>query len=110
VLVCNDHEEVGSASASGAQGPFLRSVLTRIVSEESSEQDTLERVFRKSLLISIDNAHAVHPNYAEKHDPAHGPALNQGPVIKINANQRYASNSETIARFRAYCEQVNVPT
>ena len=110
VLVCNDHEEVGSASASGAQGPFLRSVLNRIVSGESTNQDVLERVFRKSFMLSIDNAHAVHPNYADKHDPTHGPVLNQGPVIKINANQRYASNSETIARFRTYCDKVGVST
>jgi aspartyl aminopeptidase len=110
LLVCNDHEEVGSASASGAQGPFLRSVLNRIISVESTDQDALERVYRKSLLISIDNAHAVHPNYGDRHDPEHGPMLNQGPVIKINANQRYASNSETIARFRSYCNKVDVPT
>lgn len=110
VLVFNDHEEVGSASASGAQGPFLKSVLKRIVAEESTDTDALERVLRKSLLLSIDNAHAVHPNFADKHDPEHGPVLNGGPVIKINANQRYASNSETIARFRTYCEKVGVST
>ena len=108
VMVCNDHEEVGSASASGAQGPFLKSVLQRIVNQESSETDALERAIRKSLLLSIDNAHGVHPNYADRHDPAHGPKLNAGPVVKINANQRYASNTESVAQFRAYCEKAGV--
>lgn len=110
VIVCNDHEEVGSVSASGASGPFLQSVLQRIVNGETDSVDALERVLRKSLLLSIDNAHGVHPNYANLHDPGHGPRLNQGPVIKINANQRYASNSETIATFQAYCDEVEVPT
>ena len=108
VMVCNDHEEVGSASASGAQGPFLKSVLQRVVNQESSASDALERVIRKSLLLSIDNAHGVHPNYKNLHDPAHGPKLNAGPVVKINANQRYASNTESVARFRAYCEKAGV--
>ena len=61
------------------------------------------------MLISADNAHAVHPNYADVHDPEHGPKLNQGPVIKTNANQRYATNSDTSAYFRQHCQQVNVP-
>ncbi|MBT8146926.1 MAG: M18 family aminopeptidase [Gammaproteobacteria bacterium] len=108
MMVCNDHEEVGSASASGAQGPFLKSVLQRLVSQESSEGDSVERVTRKSLLLSIDNAHGVHPNYADLHDPAHGPQLNAGPVVKINANQRYASNTESVARFKAYCDKAGV--
>lgn len=108
VMVCNDHEEVGSGSASGAQGPFLKSVLQRLISAESSDAEALERVFRRSILFSIDNAHGIHPNYAESHDPAHGPVLNGGPVVKINANQRYASNTESVARFRAYCDRVGV--
>jgi len=108
IMVCNDHEEVGSASASGAQGPFLKSVLQRLVSQENTAIDAFERVLRKSLLLSIDNAHGVHPNYADFHDPAHGPRLNGGPVIKINANQRYASNTESVARFRHYCNREGV--
>ncbi len=108
IMVCNDHEEVGSASASGAQGPFLKSVLQRLVARESTQADALERTCRNSLLLSIDNAHGIHPNYPEFHDPAHGPMLNGGPVIKINANQRYASNTESVASFRAYCEKAGV--
>jgi aspartyl aminopeptidase len=60
-------------------------------------------------MISADNAHGIHPNYADRHDASHGPLLNQGPVIKTNANQRYATNSETSARFRQICQQADVP-
>ena len=105
LLVCSDHEEVGSMSAAGAQGPFLKSVLQRLC---SSEED-FSRAMANSLLISVDNAHGVHPNYADKHDGKHGPILNEGPVIKMNANQRYASNSETSALFRHLCELADVP-
>lgn len=105
LLVCNDHEEVGSVSTSGAQGNFLRSVLERIVGTGES----LSRVMDKSMLISTDNAHGVHPNYADKHDDNHGPIINLGPVIKHNANQRYATNSETSAVFRHYCKRADVP-
>lgn len=109
VLVCNDHEEVGSVSSSGAQSPFLKSVLERIVAAEDSTADAFERSIRHSLLLSIDNAHGIHPNYSDKHDDRHGPLLDAGPVIKINANQRYASNSESIAFFKTLCEAVAVP-
>jgi aspartyl aminopeptidase len=105
LLVCNDHEEVGSMSAHGAQGPFLKSVLERIVG--SGENFT--RAMDRSMMISADNAHGVHPNYASKHDANHGPLINQGPVIKVNANQRYASNSETAAIFKKLCKQADVP-
>ncbi len=105
LMVCSDHEEVGSASACGAQGPFLESVLSRICGVGENQIRALDR----SVMISADNAHAVHPNFSEKHDANHGPILNEGPVIKMNANQRYASNSETAALFRHLCEQVQVP-
>lgn len=107
VLVCNDHEEVGSASASGAQGPFLKAVLERILA--NSGADGLERAIHRSLMLSIDNAHGVHPNFVDKHDALHRPVLNGGPVIKINANQRYASNSQTVAQFKTICDGVEVP-
>ncbi len=105
LLVCNDHEEVGSASTTGAQGPFLRSVLERI----TASQESLTRCMHHSVMISADNAHGIHPNYMDKHDGNHGPILNKGPVIKINANQRYATNSETSGMFRLICQQVRVP-
>jgi len=105
LLVCNDHEEVGSVSAAGAQGNFLKSVLSRL----SGSDEALSRCMASSLMISVDNAHAVHPNYADRHDANHGPIINQGPVIKVNANQRYASNSETGAMFKHWCEIAEVP-
>lgn len=105
LLVCNDHEEVGSLSASGAQSNFLRSVLERI----TGGGEYMSRVLDQSMLVSTDNAHGVHPNYADKHDDNHGPIINQGPVIKNNANQRYATNSETSAVFRHYCKRADVP-
>ncbi len=105
LIVLNDHEEVGSGSATGAQGPFLRSVLERMV--PTSEAFT--RAIDRSLFISADNAHGIHPNHVAKHDANHGPKLNQGPVIKFNASQRYASNSETAAWFRHFCTQSQVP-
>lgn len=111
LMVCNDHEEVGSASACGAQGPFLESVLQRIVDARSttSGREAWERMLRQSLFLSIDNAHAIHPNFADRHDNNHGPLINRGPVLKINANQRYASNSRSMALFRDICQQVDVP-
>ena len=105
LLVCNDHEEVGSASAAGAQGPFLKSTLQRIL----TESEDYHRCLARSMMISVDNAHGIHPNFADKHDANHGPLLNHGPVIKINANQRYASNSETAALFQHLCEQNSIP-
>lgn len=105
MLICTDHEEVGSVSTSGAQGTFLQSVLQRL----TATPEAYQRLVEHSWLISADNAHAIHPNYADRHDASHGPLLNHGPVIKTNANQRYASNSETSARFRQICQQADVP-
>jgi aspartyl aminopeptidase len=105
LLICSDHEEVGSVSACGAQGSFLESVLSRLC----PEPEQFHRMIQHSMLISADNAHAIHPNFADKHDSEHGPKLNYGPVIKSNANQRYATNSETSAYFRQLCQQVDVP-
>jgi aspartyl aminopeptidase len=110
LLVANDHEEVGSASACGAQGPFLGDVLRR-VSEQlgGGGEEAFIRLIQASRMISCDNAHALHPNFTDKHDATHGPALNGGPVIKVNANQRYATNSATAAMFRDLCREVGVP-
>ncbi len=105
LVVCSDHEEVGSASASGAQGPFLESVLTRLVPDATERTRTLGA----SLLISADNAHGVHPNFPARHEDNHGPLLNRGPVLKINANQRYATNSVTAARLRQCARDAEVP-
>jgi len=105
LLVCNDHEEVGSLSAAGAQGPMLSSLLKRLAGSEQAYAELVER----SLMISADNSHAIHPNFADKHDDNHGPLMNHGPVIKVNANQRYASNSETTGFFRMLAAAEKVP-
>lgn len=105
LFVATDHEEVGSASTSGAQGTFLKSVLSRLCEHD----EDMARFMAASLMISADNAHAAHPNFADKHDDNHGPIINHGPVIKTNANQRYATNSETSALFKQCCKQAGVP-
>ncbi len=105
LLVCNDHEEVGSASAAGAEGTFLKDVLERIT--EAGEARL--RTFARSLLVSTDNAHGIHPNYPDRHESNHGPLLNRGPAIKHNANQRYATNSETAGYFKSLCKRAGVP-
>ena len=104
LLICSDHEEVGSESTSGAGGTFLQSVLQRL----SPEPEAYARMVNASMMISADNAHGVHPNFISKHDENHGPLLNKGPVIKINANQRYASNSQTVSEFKLLCKKVDV--
>jgi aspartyl aminopeptidase len=104
MLVATDHEEVGSASTVGAQGPMLMDALTGLVSE--SQQNSSLRL--QSWMLSVDNAHAVHPNYADRHDEQHGPKLGQGPVIKVNRNQRYATNTDGAARLRLLAERAGV--
>ncbi len=105
VLVCNDHEEVGSASACGAEGPMLKNFLERVCGGIEKMAITIDQ----SMMVSADNAHGIHPNFSEKHDENHGPLLNDGPVIKINNNQRYATNSDTSAMFGFLCEKAKVP-
>ncbi len=95
LMVCSDHEEVGSESTTGASGPFLEHVLRRI----EKEQESYIAMLRTSLLVSCDNAHASHPNFSDKHEPNHKPQMNQGVVIKVNSNQRYASNVLSISQF-----------
>ncbi len=105
LLVCNDHEEVGSMSAEGAQGPFLASVLDRWCG--AAHRD---RAIARSMMISADNAHGVHPNFSDRHDENHGPLLNQGPVIKVNHNQRYATNSRSAAFYRNLSDELGLPS
>ena len=105
LLVCNDHEEVGSVSAAGANGPLLSSVLQRL----AGNIDDYAALANRSMMISADNAHGIHPNFADRHDDNHGPLLNKGPVIKINANQRYATSSETSGLFRMLSALEDVP-
>jgi aspartyl aminopeptidase len=105
-----DHEEVGSNSAQGAGGPFLQSILERIVETATgmARKSDFQRTLAKSLCISSDMAHAVHPNHPEKHDPRHGPKIGGGPVIKWNANQKYATTDITAAIFANLCDIAGV--
>ena len=105
LMVCSDHEEVGSGSTSGAAGSFLESVLKRL----SGDFESYSRLVTDSLLVSCDNAHAVHPNFSDKHDANHAPKINEGVVVKVNANQRYASSSRGISRFVHAAMRVNEP-
>jgi aspartyl aminopeptidase len=106
-LVLYDHEEVGSRSAQGAASDFLRSCLQRL-SGESPEH--YHRAVAKSFLISADMAHAVHPNYTDRHEPKHQPVLGGGPVVKINVNQSYATDGESWASFERWAGEAHVTT
>ncbi len=109
IVVLYDHEEVGSQSAGGARSLFLSDLLERIALAFSpKESSALTRAVSRSLLVSADMAHAVHPNYADKHDKQHRPMLGGGPVIKVNVNQSYASDGPAIAAFTAACRAVEV--
>lgn len=109
VVVFYDHEEVGSRSAQGAAGSFLSNALERVVSGyKGGEPQGLPRALASSTLISVDMAHAIHPNYSDRHESGHQPKIGQGPVIKTNANQAYASDAETAGYFKSLCRRVSV--
>lgn len=107
VVVLYDHEECGSRSATGAAGTVLADVTSRIVDAfaGAAERQGITRAMAASLLVSADMAHAIHPNYADQHEPQHAPELGKGLVIKTNANQSYATNGETAALFTTFCRE-----
>ncbi len=107
VLVCNDHEEVGSGSASGARGSFLEDVIGRLAGDRQPQASA--RTIAASKLVSADMAHAVHPTRSERHDPSHQPVLGGGPVLKLNANQAYATDAVSGGWFTERCEEAGVP-
>jgi aspartyl aminopeptidase len=109
LIVLNDHEEVGSASTTGAQGRFLETVIERLVLARGGSRDDLHRALADSACVSADNAHAIHPNYVDRHEPSHRPIVNSGPAIKVNSNQRYATSATTAAKFQAACDTAGVP-
>jgi len=104
-----DHEEVGSGSTAGAGGSLVEDLLLRILRATGAEGEALPRAIARSWQVSADMAHAVHPNFADKHDPHHEPRLNGGPVIKVNAQQRYATDAEGEALFESLCLDAKVP-
>lgn len=110
VVVLFDHEEVGSTSSTGADGALLSSIIERVVLARGGGRDDLLRALAGSVVMSADMAHATHPNYAERHEPDHLIVLNGGPVVKVNANQRYASDARSIAAFQLACDRAGVPT
>jgi aspartyl aminopeptidase len=109
VLCLFDHEEVGSSSRAGAQGSLLESLLERVVLGGGGRAEDVHRALADSVCVSADMAHATHPNYAERHEPGHPIEVNRGPVIKINTNQRYATDAEGEALFQRCCEEAGVP-
>jgi len=108
-IVLYDHEEVGSQSAQGAQSTFLPDCLHRISSACGGDADALQRAVAHSFLISADMAHALHPNYSDRHEPGHQPVLGGGPVLKSHAGQAYATDGESGARFALLCRNAGVP-
>ncbi|MBL8783743.1 MAG: M18 family aminopeptidase [Deltaproteobacteria bacterium] len=135
VVALYDHEEVGSLTTAGADGPLVELLLKRLAlgtpwggplldtaparhaplldtarhAPLLSESEAFQRAIAKSWHISADMAHAVHPNFEDRHEPQHKPVLNGGPVIKSNSNQRYATNGETAALFESLCLAAEVP-
>jgi aspartyl aminopeptidase len=109
VIALFDHEEVGSQSVTGAESTFLPRILERIARRRGGSHDAYARTLARSLCLSADMAHAVHPNYEARHEPRHKPVLNGGPVLKVNAQQRYATSARTAAMVEELCRSLDVP-
>ena len=108
VVVCLfDHEEVGSESTTGAAGPLLEHVIHELLRARGLGDERFVFLGR-SLCISADNAHALHPNYPERHDPNHAPIVNRGPALKFNANQRYATSAAGASAVRKAAAEANI--
>lgn len=109
VMVCFDNEEVGSSTKQGADSPMLRTVLERVVYALGKDKEDFFRALYSSFIISADMAHALHPNHTDVHDPTNRPIINKGPVIKINANQAYTTDSNSSAVYEMICEKAEIP-
>ncbi|MGL5558695.1 MAG: M18 family aminopeptidase [Paraclostridium dentum] len=108
VVAVFDNEEVGSSTKQGADSNMLLNVLERISLCLGQNREEFFRSLYSSFIISADLAHAVHPNVGEKHDPTNRPVMGKGPVIKINANQAYTSDSQSIAVYKTICKEAGV--
>ncbi|WP_016906261.1 M18 family aminopeptidase [Streptomyces xiaopingdaonensis] len=109
VLAAFDHEENGSQADTGAEGPLLGGVLKRSVRARGGTAEDVARALAGSWCLSSDTGHAVHPNYAERHEPGHHPLPNGGPILKVNVNQRYATDGRGRALFAEVCDRAGVP-
>lgn len=110
VFVAFDHEEIGSETTSGAAGPLLADALLRIAASHGITGVGFTELLARTTCVSADAGHLVHPNYVGNHDPAHHPLPNGGPLLKVNANQRYASDAVTEAMWQRACDEAGVPT
>jgi aspartyl aminopeptidase len=109
VVCLFDHEEIGSESATGAGGSVLATLLERITLGAGGGRDDHLRALAGTIGVSADGAHGTHPNYPERHDPAHRIRLDGGPVIKVNANVRYATDAASSATLKLVAEKAGVP-
>lgn len=109
VMVCVDNEEIGSLTSQGARSSLLKNILERITLSLGKNKEEFFRTIAKSVMISADLAHAVHPNQVEKHDPTNRPVLGKGPVIKIAASGSYSTDSYASAIFQGICKEIKVP-
>jgi len=109
IMVCFDNEEVGSQTKQGAGSAFIRNILERLILKLEGNQEAYYQAIHNSFIISADMAHAVHPNYTEMHDPTCRPIINKGPVIKLNANQKYTSDGISSTVFELLCRNAEVP-
>ncbi len=109
VMICFDNEEIGSRTKQGAGSPMVRTILERIVIALGKDKEDYYRALYSSFIISADMAHPVHPNSPEKHDPVNKPKINQGPVIKINANQNYTTDSDSNTVYEMICRNADIP-
>ncbi|MCQ9352438.1 M18 family aminopeptidase [Corynebacterium sp. 153RC1] len=108
VVACFDHEEVGSGSVTGAEGPLLEETLGRVVHALGGDVEQKARMFARSTMLSADAAHSVHPNYASRYDLTNAPVMGAGPVLKLSANQRYASSTRATAAWVQAVERAGV--
>jgi aspartyl aminopeptidase len=109
MIALHDHEEVGSRSATGAGGPFLLDVVDRVSAViGKGDSEAKARALAHSRMVSADMAHALHPNYVDRHESGHRPMIGGGPVLKFNASQSYATDAETAAMFASVCRRADV--